>query len=372
MKKLKLLSFTGLIVALVAIMIILPACKEGTQEVVTETVTETVVETVEVEKEEAIVYGYDDYREAAVNKQEYPGKPGEGKKLAFANFTGAMAFTVSVQEGIVDQAKLAGFAEEDIFIADNQADAIIGLQNANIMLAKEPDVFVEFQLDGKVNAIVGQKFSEAGIPVIAIDVPVPGAPFVGVDNYGAAIKNGRWMSGAIIDKWGSIEEVDLILVCYQPQAGMTVQLRGDGVVDALIEEFGEEALRDKLIRVDAGFTTEEAEAGISQELAANPNAENICVALIGDLQAVGAVSALESAGILRENTIIVSNGLDETGQQLLRSGKIDANCAYFPEKYGEFIVPAASAVMQGQLIPAEIFVENLVVTAETLDQYYPE
>ena len=52
-------------------------------------------------------------------------------------------------------------------ILDNQVDATIGLQNADIVLSKRPDGFIEFQIDAKVNAIVGQKFSKAGIPVVA-------------------------------------------------------------------------------------------------------------------------------------------------------------------------------------------------------------
>ena len=46
MSKLKLLSFAGLVVAIVTTLIILPACAEAEPEVVVETVTETVVETV--------------------------------------------------------------------------------------------------------------------------------------------------------------------------------------------------------------------------------------------------------------------------------------------------------------------------------------
>ena len=53
-------------------------------------------------------------------------------------------------------------------------------------LAQQPDVFIEFQFDERANNVISRKFTKAGIPIIAIDVPVPGSPFMGADNFGAA------------------------------------------------------------------------------------------------------------------------------------------------------------------------------------------
>ena len=115
-------------------------------------------------------------REAAGKEQPYPGNPGEGKKLGFANIFGTLPFCISVENNIIYQAKLAGFSEDDMIIMDNQYDSVLGLKNADIMLAQRPDFFIEFQSDAKVNNIVAQNFGAAGSPILAIDVPVPGSP----------------------------------------------------------------------------------------------------------------------------------------------------------------------------------------------------
>ena len=46
--------------------------------------------------------------------------------------------------------------------------------------------------------------------------------------------------------------------------------------------------------------------------------------------------------------------------------------AYFPEHYGWYAVPAILAMMQGKAVPPYMFVENVMITAENVDKWYPE
>jgi hypothetical protein len=58
--------------------------------------------------------------------------------------------------------------------------------------------------------------------------------------------------------------------------------------------------------------------------------------------------------------------------QLLRKEIVDGDLAYFPERYGWYLVPAALALMYGNPIPSHIYIENVIVTPANVGQFYPE
>jgi ribose transport system substrate-binding protein len=314
---------------------------------------------------------FDDFLAAAKEKKEYPGKPGEGLKIGFANLIKGISFTELVEKGIIENAKLAGFADSDVFIADNQFDPAISVKNADIMISKGVNAFIEFQLDAKVNAIIGAKCKDADIPILGVDIPVPGGIFTGVDNWGTSYDNGKFLAKALVEKYGSIDNVDLIILASQPVCGEVVMLRTFGAQQALEEEFGADVLKDKLIIVDCGASAEEAEAGLIPVLADHPNAKKMVIHTVDGMQGVGVRSALDTYNITPESTYIMSNGLDETDQEYLRKGYINACRAYFPENYGNVIVPAAVAAAKHIYVPPEVYVETIIVTLDTLYDYYP-
>ena len=67
----------------------------------------------------------------------------------------------------------------------------------------------------------------------------------------------------------------------------------------------------------------------------------------------------------------LGRGLDEKGKQLIGEGIIDADIAFFPERYGDYLIPAALANIYGNPVPPYIFMENAVITPENIGKYYP-
>jgi len=65
------------------------------------------------------------------------------------------------------------------------------------------DLFIEFQTDQEVAPIVGAKYREAGIPLIAIDIPHPGATYYGANNYEAGLIAGRYLGRWVKENWYS-------------------------------------------------------------------------------------------------------------------------------------------------------------------------
>ena len=316
---------------------------------------------------------FESLREVAKKQQPYPGAPGKGKKLGVANIFGTLPFCISVEQNIIKQAKLAGFAESDMIMMDNQYDSVLGLKNADIMLSKRPDFFIEFQADVKVNNIVASKFATAKIPLLAIDVPIPGSPFMGVNNWKVALMGGNYMAKLIKEKWGGWDNVDMVVLLQMPAGGDVTMLRSEGFAAALVEQFGPDAEK-KIVRTDGGMgQSEQAKAAMDDVLAAHPNAEKICVTSINEQTMAGAIASMQSAGRWNPaDKIIITLGVDELGQSQIREDQSDAGIAFFPEKYGEYVVPAVVATLQGKAVPPWIYVDNEVITKANIDKFYPK
>jgi ribose transport system substrate-binding protein len=386
MCKLKFIVVLCLAAIFVVTIVILPGCKEEAAETTlapeTVIVKETVVETVIQEVEKESPYTYEKLREMA-KAGAYEGEPAKGHKLAFANFLASFSVCQLVEQSIKEQWALAGGAEEDLIILDNAYDSAIAVQNADIVFNKKPEVFIQFQFDSRVNAMIAKKASELEVFMIGIDVPVPGFPFMGVNNYGASVLMGEYLVDQIPKVYGSWDNVDLMIYPWNPPLGDTVKLRMLGSIDTLVEAFGESANPgdvlgqkpegSKTVIIGGGSVAAEAQAETTNILNANPNARNIIFFALDDQVANGGQAA---ADILKvwdpEKWLVVSQGCDELGVKSIRNGIIDADVAYFFEKYGEYCVPGALAQMYGNPVPAAMYVENVVLTKDNIDEYYPE
>jgi len=312
---------------------------------------------------------YDHYREYAKAGEPYPGSPGKGKKLGFASVFGTQPFCIEVEQNIIKQAQLAGFNEHELIILDNQYDADIGLEIAEAMLAKKPDVFIEHQADVKVNNIIAAKFAEAGIPIIAVDVPVPGSPFMGVNNWQVATMGGKYMAQLIKTKWGGWDAVDLVVLLQNPVGGETTMLRSEGFAVALAEVFGD-IVEAKIIRTDGGIgESDQAKAAMDDVLVTYPEARRIAVTSLNEETMSGVIVALQRWR--PDDLIVITLGVDDLGKLQIRKGLSDAGVAFFPEKYGEYLVPAACTLLEGSPIPSHLYIENAIITKENIDQFYP-
>ena len=376
MSKIKLIAFAGLIVAMISVFIVLPACKAAEPEViietVTETVTETVVETV-IEEAEAGYAFYEEMRESAKANEEYAGAPAAGHTLAFTNIMGGIPFCEDVWQNVQDQWVLAGGDPDDLYYADNQYDATIGLKNADIMLAKNPDVLINFQFDSKVNSIISTKFTQAGIPIIAVDVPTPNAPFMGVNNFYVSYLGGEYAVEAV-EAMGGIDMIDAIVLMQFPAGGDVLMLRSEGFYQAFVDKYGADVIDPITYRADGGAgEAEQANKAMTDILSTIPDAEYVAMTSINEQTMSGCIAAIQTAGRWDpEKWFIVTMGCDDVGKQQIRDGLTDGSVAFFPERYGEYLVPASVAMMNGELVPPFLYVENVVINADNIDEWYPE
>src|SRR5437773_4357934 len=99
----------------------------------------------------------------------------------------------------------------ELISLDNRYSAKIAQRNADLLVREKVDLVIEFQTDQDVAPIVAAKYREAGIPLIAIDIPHPGATYYGANNYEAGLIAGRYLARWVKENWNSeVEEIILL------------------------------------------------------------------------------------------------------------------------------------------------------------------
>ena len=79
----------------------------------------------------------------------------------------------------------------ELICVDNRYNPKIAQRNADVLVREKVDLVIEFQTDEHVAPIVAAKYREANIPLIALEVPHPGATYFGANNYEAGLIGGR-------------------------------------------------------------------------------------------------------------------------------------------------------------------------------------
>lgn len=292
-------------------------------------------------------------------------------KIGFANLTEDVVFTKLVRESIERKAKELG---HELVLADNKLDGATALANAENFLTQNVDGVIEFQTDEKFGNVIMDKFRARNIPVIAIDIPMPGATFFGADNYRAGRLAGEALGKWVNENWDGA--ADYILVLELPQSGPIPAARMQGQVEGIQDTLTTKVPEENIIRLDSKNTQEEARKVVGDTLPRIPaDAKRVLAVGINDGVILGTIAAFESAG-RRADLKAVGQNADPSGwPELCKTGADNAyygSTAYFPEKYGDKIVPALVDLLEGRPVPPSIYVDHVFVTAENIKQYYPE
>jgi ribose transport system substrate-binding protein len=289
-------------------------------------------------------------------------------RIGFANLSEEMPFAVDVRRGLERAALEAG--NIDLVVADNQLRADAALIAADRMLAKGVDLIIEFQIDEGINGMLSDKFKQAGIPVIAVDIPLIGATFFGVNNHQAGSMAGRALGQWIKDHWQG--RFDHLIVLEEPRTAGVPAARILGQLVGMQEMLGK-IPESKITRVDSGNTTATCQPEVARVLADLPGAQRIAIASFNDDTALGALYATREAG--REGqVVIVGQGADKLGREEIRrpQSRFIGSTAYRPEKYGEGLIPLALDILNGKNVPPAVYVDHVYIDADNINQYYPE
>jgi ribose transport system substrate-binding protein len=96
------------------------------------------------------------------------------------------------------------------------------------------------------------------------------------------------------------------------------------------------------------------------------------VGTVNDICALATLRAFEEAGASERCAVVGQNAIRESRNELRRPGtRLVGTVAYFPERYGDEIIPLALGILQKKSVPSTVFVKHQLLTPRNVDLIYP-
>jgi ribose transport system substrate-binding protein len=299
-------------------------------------------------------------------QKKTPPKDGKTYTFGFANLQRDVAFCILTEKGLQANADAAGIK---LVVADNRLDGSTALTNAQSFVRQHVDFVIEFQTDVNFGPKISKTFKDAGIDVIAIDIPMVDTTFFGVNNPRSGFMTGSYLGAAAVHQFSASKVHDGYFVDGAlPQSGVIPALRTRGQVagfNAMVPGFP----ADHIVQIDTKNTLQESYTQMTNVLGRIPRGVPIMVTAINDQSAIGMLRAVKAAG-RSDDLIVVGNGADEA-QALVTEDRLVASTGSFPERYGNYLIPMALDELAGHSLPAAVLVHHVMVTKANICKFNP-
>lgn len=251
---------------------------------------------------------------------------------------------------------------------NNRYSAREAVRNAELLIREHVDLVLEFQTYDRVAPAIGARFLAAKTPVVAIEVPHPGATYFGADNYKAGLMGGKALGRWTRENWG--DRVEQLVLLELPIAGSLLELRLAGLVDGLRSELPS-IVETPLIRLDGRGSFDQV-LDVMRKYLRRRRSRQTLVGTVNDICALAALRAFEEAGASEQCAVMGQNALRAARDELRRPGtRLIGSVAYFPERYGEELIPLALNILRKKPAPSAVFVKHQLLTPRNVDLVYP-
>ena len=275
-------------------------------------------------------------------------------RMGFGSLTSELDFAQKVAASLLKAANDSGM---EVVVFDNQRDPQAAIQNARRMVEEKIDVAIEFQRHADVSPVIADIFGSAGIPLIAVHIPHPGAIYFGVNNYQCGITAGNALAEVARKRWNG--RVDLLLLLDIPEGGIVLQSRMTGVLQALEAAITLDTSK-RVVRTDSGGERAQAKAATVAVLRQFPKAKRILVSASSDDGALGALDALKTTN--RDAVIVGMEGSAEAVEVIARGDTAYlATVGFFPDQYGPALVELVLSLVNGDQVPPSRYVDHELI-----------
>jgi ribose transport system substrate-binding protein len=271
--------------------------------------------------------------------------------------------------GVTESLHTAATRERvDLITVNNRYSAKEALRNADLLVKGRVDLVLEYQTYERVAPVVASKFLEANIPVIAIEFPHPGAVYFGANNYQAGLIAGRALGKWAREHWdGAVEQIMLLEL---PIAGPLPGLRITGIQDGLWAELPRTS-DCPVLHLDGKGDFDQIFSVVRRSVRRSPPKRTL-VGTVNDMCALAALRAFEEAGAGQLCAVVGQNAVREARNELRRPGtRLIGTVAYFPERYGDELIPLALNLLERKPVPPATFVRHQLLTPRNVNLIYP-
>jgi ribose transport system substrate-binding protein len=258
-------------------------------------------------------------------------------------------------------------ARVELLTVNNRYSRTVALKNADYFVRQRVNLVIEFQTFVEIAPVLASKYHDAGIPMIAVEIPHPGATYYGADNYRAGQIGGNYLGKWAQKYWGG--RVDEVLLLEQSAAGPLPQSRLTGTVDGIMAVLPDVA-HAKIVYIEGHGQFHASLAAVRKHLNRTSKG-NTLIAAVNDPSAIGALRAFDEAGRTHECAAVSQNASEEAREDMRRTGtRLIGSVAYFPENYGPEIISLALDILHHKPVPPAVFTRHHLITPENVDHVY--
>lgn len=262
----------------------------------------------------------------------------------------------------------AAAADIDFLVLDNRDDANTAVHNADIFVREKMDLVIETQTHVRIASQISSRFQGVSIPVIAIEIPQPNAVYYGANNSQAGLIAGRHLARWAESNWRA--QVDELLLIDVPKVGQVPNARILGSMLGVIERLVGFEHKIKILHTNGHF---ENTVALTRAHLRRSRSQRILVAAINDPCSLGALQGFRDADREEHCAIVGHNASSDVYQELAsKTSRLIGSVGYFPERYGEGVIPLALDLVAGRPVPPANFVRHEMVTSSNLRVFYPE
>lgn len=290
-----------------------------------------------------------------------PPRNGKTYVFGYTMWGGSSPFSQLNKKGLE---KVAADAGIELITADNEWDPQKNVVNAQAFATKNVDAVINSLLDIQFAGAVRAPLDAAGIPLVALDIPVPGSQWVGVDNARAGFRAGTYLGQGAVARWGDKARDTHLVIAAFPLVGP------NGLLRNMSQEAGVRAVIDlpdsQVTWLDMQGTADSGFTAMNTLVNKLDPQKPVLIGSFSDEQLAGALRALHVSG-RSDLTIAVGMG-GERLDAVATDPSFIGTMSFFPEGYADAAIPSALAILAKTTIPSSVFTySNLVNPANVCE-----
>lgn len=251
-------------------------------------------------------------------KQEESGDTqqtqGTGEKVKIAAIYRDMTQSWFIQEAAAAENQAEALGMEPLIVGDSKEDPSVYVDVLDNVLSQDIQGLIVNICDQQLSQMTVTKCKEAGIPVVAVDVPLIDengnylAPAIELDSYLSGRAMGEWAVNYIKENnmLENPEKTGIMILAMEKVTSCVP--RSDGQVDVFKESFTDFP-EENIIRIDyGGGSSDEGYNAAAATITAHPEITSWVVTAANDEGAQGATRALEQAGLDKDSVTVGLGG----------------------------------------------------------------
>jgi ribose transport system substrate-binding protein len=255
----------------------------------------------------------------------------------------------------------------DLIEFENNYSPKAALHNAEMLVKEGVDLAIEFQTYDRIGPRLSNLFHAAKIPVVALDVPQPGALFFGVDNHKVGQLAGKTLTRTVQTEWNG--EFDELILLDIDIAGSVPNIRLSSAHAFLRKAMAGTWLTT---HIDSRGEFLRSFEMTRKHLRFNSKRRTLVIG-VNDFSALGALRAFEEIGCRDYCYAIGLGGVPEACRALrMPNPRLVGTVGFFPENYGDPVITLALDILHHKIVPPATYAQVKLITPENVSRFYPK